>query len=262
MANWNPWHGCKKYSPGCQNCYVYRIDARHDRDASRVYRTQSFSDPVRQRRDGSWKFAPGDVVWTCFSSDFLLDEADEWRPEAWTMMRRRSDLNFFFLTKRIERLAACLPPDWGEGYPNVGIGCTCENQDRADFRLPIFLTAPIRHKTIACEPLLGPIDLSPYLNGDIAQVLAGGESGPSARLRRYEWVLSLRQQCVAAGVPFLFKQTGARFEKDGRVYAVPRRLQHAQARKAGIEYRCCGFLPAPVGRKPPPADLEYIGRLD
>lgn len=58
----------------------------------------------------------GETVYTCFSSDFLLSDADPWRPEAWAMMRRRSDLHFLFITKRIERLAALLPPDWGEGY--------------------------------------------------------------------------------------------------------------------------------------------------
>lgn len=171
MANWNPWHGCHKTSPGCANCYVYRGDARRGLDASQVHRTKSYDLPLRQKRDGSWTIPPGDMVWTCFSSDFLLEDADEWRPWAWAMMKVRSDLDFFFITKRIHRLADYLPPDWGEGYGNVAVCSTAEDQERADFRLPILKAAPIRHKSITCEPLLGPIDLTPWLGEDITHLI-------------------------------------------------------------------------------------------
>lgn len=236
-ANWNPWHGCIKRSAGCQNCYVYRIDARHGADASVVRKTKDFDLPLRRMRDGGFKIPSGQLVWTCFSSDFLLDIADEWRKEAWAMMRARSDLRFLFLTKRIERLAEVAPPDWGDGYENVHICCTVENQQMADFRLPIFRDAPIRHKSIACEPLLGPIDMSKWLGPWADMLIAGGESGIEARVCDHQWILDLRQQCIDAGVSFHFKQTGAHFRKDGRVYNIPRRLQGAQARKAGINYR-------------------------
>lgn len=241
MPQWNLWHGCHKISAGCQNCYVYRSDARHDRDASICAKTQCFSDPIRKKRDGSWKFPSRSIVWTCFTSDFFLEDADPWRIEAWEMMKTRSDLEFFFITKRIHRFYDCIPADWGEGYENVSICCTCENQDRANYRLPIYLEAPIKGKSLACEPLLERIDLSSFLDGSISQVVAGGESGPDARVCKYEWILDLREQCVAAGVPFMFKQTGARFEKGGKVYNVPRKLQHTQARKAGINYLCNTF---------------------
>ena len=243
MANWNPWHGCHKCSPGCANCYVYRGDERRGRDASQVYRTKDYDLPLRKKRDGSWKIPAGEMVWTCFSSDFLLEDADDWRPWAWAMMRARSDLNFFFITKRIHRLAECLPPDWGAGYENISVCVTAEDQTRADFRLPILEQAPIRYKSISCEPLLGPVDLSRWLGPHITQVVAGGESGAEARPCRYEWILDIRAQCAAAGVPFLFKQTGYRFVKDGKLYCIPRRLQHSQARKAGINYRCHTFRP-------------------
>lgn len=235
-SNWNPWHGCHKLSPGCQNCYVYRTDSRHDRDASQVYKTGDFDLPLKRRRDGSRSIPEGELVWTCFTSDFLLEDADDWREEAWDCIRRRPDCDFLFITKRIHRLADCLPPDWGEGWENVHICCTCENQDRADFRLPIFRAAPIKHRSIVCEPLLGPIDLSPYLGRWVEQVVAGGESGPEARPCDYGWVLDLRRQCGEADVSFRFKQTGANFVKDGKSYRVLRKYQHAQARKAGIDY--------------------------
>lgn len=242
MSNWNPWHGCRKLSPGCENCYVYRIDKKYERDPLDIHKTAAFEAPIKKDRKGEYKIAPGQTAWTCFSSDFLLDEADEWRSEAWAMMRLRSDLNFMFITKRIHRLEKCLPSDWGEGYDNVAICCTCENQKMADFRLPIFKAAPIKHKAITCEPLLSHIDLSQYLGDDIYQLVAGGESGPQARLCKYEWILSLKGQCEEKGVPFMFKQTGSKLEKDGKIYYVPRKLQHSQARAAGINYKCSTFL--------------------
>lgn len=235
-AYWNPWHGCHKYSEGCLNCYVYRRDESLGLDASVVRKTKDFDLPLRRDRYGNYKLLPGTQVYTCFTSDFLVEEADIWRPEAFRMMALRQDLDFFLLTKRILRLSACLPDDWGEnGYKNVAIGCTCESQRAADERLPIYLSLPVCHRTIICEPLLGPIDLSPYLGPKVRQVVAGGESGDGARVCDYAWVLSLREQCQRAGVAFHFKQTGAKFQKDGRLYLVPRRLQLAQAKKAGID---------------------------
>lgn len=236
---WNPWHGCTKYSPGCQHCYVYRQDERHGNGvaARQCRKTQSFDLPLRRNRDGGYRIPPGTLVYTCFTSDFLLKDADEWRPECWKMMRRRNDCLFCFFTKRIERLEECLPPDWGDGYENVLIGCTVENQNRADFRLPIFNALPIRHRSIICAPLLEAIDLSPYLNSGIEEVSVGGESGPEARPCDYDWILDIRRQCVEKEIPFHFHQTGANFIKDGRQYRIPRREQHAQARKAGINYR-------------------------
>ncbi len=233
-ANWNPWHGCHKISDGCKHCYVYRMDARHNKQADRVERTQDFYLPIRHARDGSYKIKPGTLIWTCFTSDFLVEDADEWRSEAWRMMKTRSDCRFSFITKRIDRLEKCLPTDWGSGYPNVTIMCTVENQKMADYRLPIYLAAPIAHKAIACEPLLTDIDLSAYLSPQIRRVVVGGESGPGARVCQYEWVLHLRRQCIDANVGFWFKQTGANFIKDGKQYSIPRRLQHAQAHKANI----------------------------
>lgn len=236
MFAWNPWHGCHKISPGCMNCYVYRRDSKYEIDSSKVRKTADFDLPVRLKRDKTYKLqADGDYVYTCFTSDFFLEEADAWRPDCWVMMRKRFDLSFFIITKRIHRFAECIPPDWGEGYPNVTICCTVENDDMAQFRLPIFKEAKIAHKQIICEPLLSPIELSPYLDSAIEGVVAGGESGNEARICDYGWVLELRRQCETAGVPFHFKQTGARFRKDGKIYRIPRKFQHTQAKAAGID---------------------------
>lgn len=235
MPGWNPWHGCHKISAGCQNCYVYRDDARYARDSSVVKKTGDFDLPLKRSRAGGYKLAGSDTVYTCFTSDFFLEDADEWRIEAWQMIRVRSDLDFFIITKRIHRFHVNLPEDWGDGYDNVTICCTVENQDRADYRLPIFLREPIRHKSIICEPILESIQLADYLTPAIQGVVVGGESGSEARVCKYAWILDIREQCRLAGVPFHFKQTGAHFEKDGKLFNVPRQFQQAQAQKAGLD---------------------------
>ncbi len=235
---WNLWHGCHKLSAGCQHCYVYRGDARRNRDSSIVTQTKNFDLPIRRKRNGEYKIPPGTHLYTCFTSDFFVEDADPWRAEAWEMMRLRSDLDFTMITKRIDRVAATLPDDWGEGYPNVTICCTTENQDRADYRLPIYRALPIRHKIIICEPLLTAIDLRPFEVGSwVEQVVAGGESGNDARPCHYDWVMDIRSVCIYNNVPFWFKQTGALFVKDGHTYHIKRHFQHAQARKAGINFK-------------------------
>lgn len=233
---WNPWHGCHKISSGCMNCYVYRTDSKYDKDSSKVCKNKTFDLPLKKKRNGEYALMPDSsgIIYTCFTSDFFLEDADEWRDECWKMIKMRSDAEFLIITKRIHRFYDCIPDDWGSGYDNVHICCTCENQDRADFRLPIFRDLPIKKKSVICEPLLEQIDLSPYLSKDITQVVAGGESGINARICRYEWILKLRQQCLENHVDFYFKQTGAKFVKDGKLYLLPRKLHHSQAKSAGI----------------------------
>ena len=232
---WNLWHGCHKWSAGCKHCYVYRGDARREVDSSVVVRTKNFDLPLRKKRNGEFKIPPGTFVYTCFTSDFFVEDADKWRAEAWEMIRCRSDLHFMMITKRIDRFSDCLPDDWGDGYDNVTICCTVENQACADYRLPIYKRAPIKHKIIICEPLLERIDLSTYAVGEwIEQIVAGGESGYEARPCDFEWVMDLRRICVENKVEFWFKQTGSKFVKDGKTYNVKRQFQHSQARKAEI----------------------------
>jgi protein gp37 len=205
-------------------------------------KTAAFDFPVKRKRDKSYKLPSGKVVFTCFTSDFFLKDADEWRPDCWRMMRERSDCMFYFFTKRIDRFAECIPDDWGDGYDNVLIGCTIENQEMADYRLPIFKSAPIKHKILAVAPLLGPIHLLPYLDNTIEEVSVGGESGVNARPCHYEWVLDIRQQCIEKRVPFRFHQTGAYFVKDGRTYRIMRKYQLSQAHKAGIDVGIDGYF--------------------
>lgn len=236
MPNWNPWHGCHKISEGCKNCYVYRQDAMYDKASFIVKKTSSFDLPLKKSKNGKYKLKSNEIVYTCLTSDFFVEEADLWRPETYEMIKQRNDLNFLIITKRIDRFYVNLPSDWNDGYSNLIIGCTVENQDRANYRLPIYLGLPLKHKIIICEPILEKLDLLPYLNDSIEEVVVGGESGNNARVCDYDWILDLRKQCIEYGVKFVFKQTGAFFRKDGKIYRIRRKFQHSQAQKANIDY--------------------------
>ena len=235
MAMWNPWRGCRRYSEGCRYCYIHKGDSRRGVDTNSIVRTEQFYAPAARTKAGEYKMKPGQQVSLCFSSDFLIEEADGWRDECWRMIWERPDLHFLFLTKRIERFEACIPADWDEGYDNVTVGCTVENQDRADYRLSIFNELPIRHKNIICQPLIERIDLAEYLE-NIELVLVGGESDRDARPLCYDWVLAIREQCLSRNVHFQFRQCGTHFIKDGKAYTLNVRDLCSQARKAGIDF--------------------------
>ena len=239
MPVWNPWHGCHKISAGCGQCYVFREDAARGCDVPTtvVRKTSSFNLPVRKDRHKNWKYPSGTHFWLCFTSDLFIEEADVWRQDIWNIIRQRADCHFTFFTKRIDRMSRCLPEDWNDGWDNVTVGCTVENQDRADFRLPIFLGLPIKHRLIVAAPLLERINIYKWLDPSlIEEVTIGGESGKHARPLDFDWVKDLYCQCSSAGFPFSFHQTGSYVIKDGKKFHIPRRLQHSQAAKASQQF--------------------------
>ena len=234
MILWNLIHGCHRKSEGCRHCYVFARDEQHGIDTNLVRKTTTFDLPIKRNRQGEWKIPPGSRVMTCFSSDFFLEEMDAWRSEAWQMMRVRSDLTFYMVTKRPERITSCLPPFWEELKSRLYLCCTMENQRCVDERLPLFLHTHLVHREIIVEPMLEAVDFHGKLGG-IERITVGGESGLNARPCHYEWVLDVRRQCREAGIGFHFKQTGGNFHKDGKHYRLPHRVQLSQAARAGID---------------------------
>ena len=236
---WNPWHGCIKCSEGCQNCYMYFFDGMRDLNGSDIYRTKGgFDYPIQKNRKGHYKIKSGELIRVCMTSDFFLEEADPWRDEAWQFMKERSDVKFFLLTKRPERVQACLPKNWGDGWENIFFNVSCENQRRADERIPRLLQLPFKHKGLFCAPLLGKIHIAKYLaTGEIEQVGCGGENYNGARPCDFEWVKTLRKECVAANVTFCFVETGTNFIKDGRLYHIPDKgIQKVMTFKSGMNF--------------------------
>ena len=233
---WNPWRGCHRYSEGCKFCYIHKGDKKRGWNTDNIIKTDKFYYPIEKKKNGEYKVKGDQLVYLCFSSDFFVEEADEWRDECWQMIKERSDLHFLFLTKRIDRFYNCIPKDWGEGYDNVIISCTIENQLRADSRLEFFNTLPIKHKNIVCQPLLESIQIEKYLKG-IDLVVVGGESDRNARPLNYDWVLSIREQCRNTNTSFEFRQCGTNFIKDGKLYKLNVKDLCSQARKANINTR-------------------------
>ncbi len=245
--NWNLWHGCTRASAGCLHCYMYRRDESIGKDPSVVQKTDNFDLPIRILRSGKnkgrYKIPYGSHIDTCFSSDFFHKDADEWREEAWEMMLERSDCTFFMITKRPERIEEHLPAGWGRGWEHITIAVTCENRDMIDKRLPVYLSLPLFHHCVMIEPMLSAVDLRPYIekyrseDGSpiIKLVAVGGESGAEARICNYTWVEDVHSQCIENGIAFHYHQTGAKLLKDGKLYNIPRKMQHSQAHRAGLD---------------------------
>lgn len=234
MAMWNPWRGCKKCSDGCLHCYIHKGDIKRSVDTNDIVKTKDFEKPREKLKNGNYKMKSG-MVYLCFSTDFLIEEADEWRQECWKMIKERQDCNFLFLTKRIDRFMKCIPSGWGSGYDNVIVCCTIENQKNADYKLSIFKDLPIKHKCITAQPLLENINIEKYLD-NIELVVVGGESDINARPLDYSWVLNIREQCIRKNVNFEFRQCGTYTIKDGKQYKIQTKDLIKQAKAASINY--------------------------
>ena len=190
-------------------------------------------------RKKQYKIQSGEMLSVCMTSDFFLEEADEWRDEAWNIMRERSDVVFLLLTKRPERIRKCLPEDWGDGWENIFLNVTCETQRRADERIPLLLELPFKHKGVYCAPLLEAVTIGKYLDsGQIEQVACGGENYGGARPCDFDWIKALREECTSRDITFCFMETGTTFIKDGREYKIEsKRLQNLQAFRSGLSYQ-------------------------
>lgn len=179
-ASWNPWMGCHKVSAGCKNCYMFRDMPHYGRDPNTVVRTKTtFDAPLKWAKSG--KVAAGARVFTCSWSDWFIAEADPWRDEAWDIVRRTPQYTYLILTKRPERIEWNLPDDWNDGYPNVWLGVSAENQEQANKRIPALLNTPAAIRFVSAEPLLGPISFERWM-GEMdcgaCRVRFGGDTCP------------------------------------------------------------------------------------
>lgn len=263
---WNPWHGCVKCSEGCQNCYMYFLDRQRGHDGAKIYRTNNFYYPLQKDRNGSYRIKSGELIRVCMTSDFFLAEADGWREEAWNIMFSRPDVIFFLLTKRPERVLNHLPPDFGDGWENIFFNVTCENQRRADERIPFLLSLPFKHRGIMCAPFIAAVDIEKYLaTGKIEQVICGGENYDGSRPCNFDWVKKLRAQCVRHNVRFAFVETGTIFVKDGRRYRLTsKKMQSEAAYESGMNFAGKGIdfaLKSPLGFPVAKTEL-YAPRYD
>lgn len=201
---WNPWRGCTKISPGCAHCYMFTAQSRYGKDPDVVTRTKTWGDPLKWQREAQ-REGRTERIFTCSWSDWFHADADAWRAEAWALVRSCPNLQFQILTKRPERIADHLPADWGQGYANVWLGVSIEN-NRHVWRADILRQVPAQIRFISAEPLLGPLqDLD--LAG-IDWLIVGGESGPDYRPMDSQWARDLRAK-AARSTAYFFKQSAA-----------------------------------------------------
>lgn len=275
----NPWEGCQKVGPGCDHCYAETRNARFSGGHAVNWGPGA---PRRRTSAANWKKP---LAWNAAHAEFfakhgrrqrvfcasLADVFDnevpvQWRIGLMSLILKTPNLDWLLLTKRIGNAAEMLDvafravhaqrEKWVDNVPdNVWIGATIVNQQEADRDIPKLLAVPARVRFLSMEPLLGPVDVSRWLeptgihcrdvcadaryvkrnevetytdNGErvplcpacglsaswtgyddgLDWVIVGGESGPGARPMHPDWARSLRDQCQAAGVPFLFKQWG------------------------------------------------------
>jgi protein gp37 len=210
---YNPWRGCTKVSPGCKNCYMFREQRRYGRDPSVVVRASPaiFNAPMKWEREAA---AAGRTyrVFTCSWSDFFHPAADEWRDEAWRIIRNTPHLTYQILTKRPERIEGHLPSDWADGYVNVWLGVSGETVAYARARGEILKTIPARVHFLSAEPWLETDARTWRELGPLVEmfdwVILGGESGSHARKMDERSAEALAVASVLWEVPFFFKQWG------------------------------------------------------
>lgn len=241
----NPWWGCRRVSEGCRNCYAATLSQRFDGDAlwsgaHRRTKPATWNEPRRWNKAAIAANERRRVFCASMADVFeSSSELDPWRADLWPLIEATPGLDWLLLTKRPQNIRSMVPAKWLDpgGWPNhVWVGTSVEDQDAANARIPRLLGVPARVRFLSMEPLLGPVDLTfvrgdgvvidalrglggafwphapvapdDYRSGAIQWVIVGGESGPHARPMHPQWVRSVRDQCVAAGVPFFFKQWG------------------------------------------------------
>lgn len=230
----NPWEGCQKAGPGCDHCYA---EARNARFAGGTAINWGPGAPRRRTSEANWKLplrwnAAHDTFFSqyghrqrvfCSSLADVFDNAVDptWRDDLFALIAATPNLDWLLLTKRIGNAGNMLPVpfDFDKHFPNVWLGATICTQTEADRDIPKLLDLPAAKHFLSMEPLLGPVSFEGMFASrnpadgtnmleELDWVIVGGESGPDARPMHPDWARSLRDQCVAAGVPFLFKQWG------------------------------------------------------
>lgn len=216
---WNPVVGCTPASAGCAHCYAKRIYERfyQERPSSQVQlHPERLDDPLHWRYPSRVLVnSMSDLFHYEVSYDFIADivETIALSPKHTFMVLTKRPKRMQFIFSEVMKILADNP------LPNLWLGVTVENQQAADERIPLLLQTPAAVRFVSVEPMLGPVDLGNYLclthskggltlGNYLDWVICGGETGPGARPMHPDWVVSLRDQCVNANVPFFFKSWG------------------------------------------------------
>lgn len=217
----NPWWGCTKVSEACKHCYAESWAKRVGKDVwgpsveRRMFGDLHWQQPLRWDAAAA-KGGARPRVFCASMADVFEDreELDAPRKRLWQLIESTPNLDWLLLTKRPQNVAS--RAGWGADWPeNVWLGTTVELQKRAEELLPHLAAIPAKVRFISAEPLLGHLDLNPWLGSTIDWVITGGESGPKARPASPDWFRSLMLQCMEKDVAFHFKQWGDWAPGDG-----------------------------------------------
>lgn len=233
----NPWEGCTKVGPGCDHCYAETRNARYAGGEAinwgpgaprRRTSVANWKKPIKWNKDHAAFFAQHghrQRVFCASLADVFDNEVDPaWRRDLFDLIELTPNLDWLLLTKRIgnafEMTSKARSHDWMAGQKNVWLGATVVNQTEAHRDIPKLLAMPAHRHFLSIEPMLGYIKIDQWGIRDIRYkdprittsqidwVIVGGESGPAARPINPFWITSMRDQCKAHHVPFLFKQWG------------------------------------------------------
>ncbi len=243
-STFNPWWGCVKVSDGCTNCYALDQAKRFGHNIwgpaattpRRIFGSKHWQTPLRWNSEAELDGRRHRVF--CASMADVFEQhpmVDAERLKLWSLIALTPALDWQLLTKRPENVLAMVPPSWLDAWPaNVWMGTSVEHQLAADIRIPRLLEIPAPIRWLSCEPLLGPVDLTRWTcdlgedclvagmdgphhcsRNPIRWVITGGESGPNHRPLNLDWVRSIRDQCLLAGIRHFFKQVGGRTHAAG-----------------------------------------------
>jgi protein gp37 len=223
----NPWWGCTKVSEGCKNCYAERLSS--SREPIDYWNTSTKN--IKILSDTYWQ---NPIVWnkqaarknqvaTVFSGSmcdifsaegkslehiYPTRDVNTERQKLFALIKETTNLFWLLLTKRPQNIAQRLPKDWADGYATAGLGVSVETQKNLD-RIKILTEIPTKLRFLSLEPLLERLPKLPLKGVD--WVIVGGESGADFRPMEIDWVREIRDQCLAADVPFFFKQLAGKF---------------------------------------------------
>ena len=234
-STWNLAWGCVKVSAGCTNCYAENL-ADHGLRAyrqegevvgvwgpnrpRRTFGASHWAEPLKWERAAA-KAGLRHRVFCSSMTDVFLDDPtiDGEREKLWPLIQRTPNLDWQLLTKRPERIAECLPANWGDGWPNVWLGTSIED-NRVAHRGDYLRQVPAVVRFVSYEPAIGPLDQLDLTGID--WVIYGGESGPGRRPEDKQWARDMRDRCHANDVAFFHKQsagyrTEMGIELDGKI---------------------------------------------
>lgn len=210
----NPWIGCTRVSPGCDNCYAADLARRygwHDWGAKterKITSDANWRKPHQWNKNAAFYERRPRVFCASLADVFDNKAPANARPDLFRMIADTQNLDWLLLTKRPENVRRFLPSDWGNGYRNVWLGITAESQAEFDRRWPKLARIPAAVRFVSYEPAVDSLRLRADSHRQPDWLIIGGESGPKARTMRAQWARDIRNDCRRFGVAVFMKQWG------------------------------------------------------